>query len=159
MLDSEIHSVYMKEALKEAVKALDDDEVPIGAVIVHKGRIIARAHNQRERLKDPTAHAEMIALTQAAAALEDWRLGDVTLYVTIEPCIMCAGALVNARVKHLVYGADDPKAGGCGSIVNVTNDKRLNHRIEVVSGVMDKDCQWLMKEFFKKKRAIVNKNR
>lgn len=142
----------MKEALKEAIKALDDKEVPIGAVITHKNRIIARAHNQRERLKDPTAHAEMIALTQAAAYLEDWRLTDTTLYVTIEPCIMCAGALINARVKRLVYGADDPKAGGCGSIVNVTNDKRLNHRIEVVTGVMAQDCQWLMKEFFKKKR-------
>lgn len=142
----------MKEALKEAIKALDDDEVPIGAVIVHKNRIIARAHNQRERLKDPTAHAEMIALTQAATYLEDWRLEDTSIYVTIEPCIMCAGALVNARVKHLVYGADDPKAGGCGSIVNVVNDKRLNHRVEIVSGVMTQDCQWLMKEFFKKKR-------
>ena len=152
MLESEIHPVYMKEAIKEALKALDDKEVPIGAIIVHKDRIIARAYNQRERLKDPTAHAEMIALTQAAAYLEDWRLTDTTLYVTIEPCIMCAGALVNARVKRLVYGADDPKAGGCGSIVNVTNDKRLNHRIEVVSGVMAQDCQWLMKEFFKKKR-------
>jgi tRNA(adenine34) deaminase len=95
----------------------------------------------------------MIALTQAAAYLENWRLNDTTLYVTIEPCIMCAGALVNARVKHLVYGADDPKAGGCGSIVNVVNDKRLNHRIEVVSGVLAQDCQWLMKEFFKKKRG------
>lgn len=158
MLESEIHPVYMKEALKEAIKALDDNEVPIGAVIVYKNRIIARAHNQRERLKDPTAHAEMIALTQAAAYLENWRLNDVTLYVTIEPCIMCAGALVNARVKRLVYGADDPKAGGCGSIVNVVNDKRLNHRLEVVSGVMAQDCQWLMKEFFKKKRKVLKCN-
>ena len=152
MLQSEIYPIYMKEAIKEALKALDDNEVPIGAIIVHKDKIIARAYNQRERLKDPTAHAEMITLTQASAYLENWRLNDVTLYVTIEPCIMCAGALVNARVKRLVYGADDPKAGGCGSIVNVTNDKRLNHRVEVISGVMAKDCQWLMKEFFKKKR-------
>jgi len=144
----------MKEALKEALKALDDNEVPIGAVIVYKDKIIARAYNQRERLKDPTAHAEMIALTQASAYLEDWRLNDTTLYVTIEPCIMCAGALVNARVKRLVYGADDPKAGGCGSIVNVVNDKRLNHQIEVISGIMEKDCQWLMNEFFKMKREV-----
>ncbi|HLD36830.1 MAG TPA: tRNA adenosine(34) deaminase TadA [Planctomycetota bacterium] len=147
----------MKEALKEAIKALDDNEVPIGAVIVYKNKIIARAYNQRERLKDPTAHAEMIALTQASAYLEDWRLNDVTMYVTIEPCIMCAGALVNARVKRLVYGADDSKAGGCGSIVNVVNDKRLNHRIEVISGVMAQDCQWLIKEFFKKKRKAADK--
>ena len=147
----------MKEALKEAIKALDDNEVPIGAVIVYKIKIIARAYNQRERLKDPTAHAEMIALTQASAYLEDWRLNDVTMYVTIEPCIMCAGALVNARVKRLVYGADDSKAGGCGSIVNVVNDKRLNHRIEVISGVMAQDCQWLIKEFFKKKRKAADK--
>ena len=147
----------MKEALKEAIKALDDNEVPIGAVIVYKNKIIARAYNQRERLKDPTAHAEMIALTQASAYLEDWRLYDVTMYVTIEPCIMCAGALVNARVKRLVYGADDSKAGGCGSIVNVVNDKRLNHRIEVISGVMAQDCQWLIKEFFKKKRKAADK--
>ena len=149
----------MKEALKEALNALDDNEVPIGAVIVHKDKIIARAYNQRERLKDPTAHAEMIALTQASAYLENWRLNDTTLYVTIEPCIMCAGALVNARVKRLVYGADDPKAGGCGSIVNVVSDKRLNHRIEVISGVMAKNCQWLMKEFFKKKRVTADKHR
>jgi tRNA(adenine34) deaminase len=143
---------YMKEAIKEAFRALDEDEVPIGAIIVHKNRIIGKAHNQREKLHDPTAHAEMIALTQAASFLDNWRLKDTTMYVTIEPCIMCAGALVNARVKRLVYGAQDPKAGGCGSIFNVINDKRLNHKIEVTSGVMEKDCRLLMKEFFKKKR-------
>lgn len=150
--------MYMKEALKEAFKALDDKEVPIGAIITHKGRIIARAYNQRERLNDPTAHAEMIALTQAASYLENWRLNEATLYVTIEPCIMCAGALVNARIKRLVYGADDPKAGGCGSIVDVTNNKRLNHRVEVISGIMAPDCGWLMKEFFKKKRKVLKCN-
>jgi tRNA(adenine34) deaminase len=143
---------YMKEAIKEAIQALEEDEVPIGAVIVYKNKIIGKAHNQREKLHDPTAHAEMIALTQAASFLDNWRLKDTTMYVTIEPCIMCAGALVNARVKRLVYGAQDPKAGGCGSIFNVINDDRLNHKIEVLTGVLEKDCRLLMKEFFKKKR-------
>jgi len=150
--DEPDHEYFMQEAIKEAVKALEEKEVPIGAVIVHKNRIIARAHNQRERLKDPTAHAEMIALTQAAAYLDDWRLIDMAIYVTIEPCPMCAGALVNARVKKLVYGAKDPKAGASGSLYNITDDKRLNHRLEIISGVMKKDCQFLMKEFFRAKR-------
>lgn len=152
MLQEPNHGFYMREAIKEAAKALDDKEVPIGAVIVCKNRIIARAYNQRERLNDPTAHAEMIALTQAAAYLENWRLTDTIMYVTIEPCPMCAGALVNARVKRVVYGARDPKAGACGTLYNIIDDKRLNHRVEVISGVMEKDCQLLMKEFFSAKR-------
>lgn len=143
---------FMKEAVKEAIKALDDKEVPIGAVIAYKNRIIARAYNQREKLRDPTAHAEIIALTQAAAFLDSWRLTDTTIYVTLEPCPMCAGALVNARVKTLVYGAKDPKAGACGTLFNITGDKRLNHRLEIVAGVMEADCQTLLKEFFKQKR-------
>ncbi|MBI4712852.1 MAG: tRNA adenosine(34) deaminase TadA [Planctomycetes bacterium] len=147
------HNFYMQEALKEAVKALDADEVPIGAVIVLGNRIIGRAHNQRETLKDPTAHAEIIALTQAAAALDNWRLAGATIYVTLEPCPMCAGALVNARVKTLVYGAKDPKAGACGSLFNIADDKRLNHRLEVISGVMEQDCQSVLQEFFRVKRS------
>ena len=142
----------MRAALREARRALEDDEVPVGAVVVHQGRVIGRAHNQRERLKDPTAHAEMIALTQAAAALESWRLDGATLYVTLEPCLMCAGALVNARIERVVYGAKDPRAGACGSIYNVGIDARLNHRFEVVGGVLEGECAELLTEFFSKKR-------
>ena len=145
------HDTYMEEALKEATKALDKDEVPVGAVIVHDGKIIARAHNQIKLLKDPTAHAEMIAITQAAAHLSNERLIDTVMYVTVEPCSMCAGALVLARVKRLVYGAADPKTGACGSIMDITRDKRLNHRLEVVAGVRKEDCASLLQEFFRKK--------
>lgn len=143
---------YMAEALKEAGKAFDDDEVPVGAVIVHKGRIIARAHNQIKLLRDPTAHAEMIAITQAAAHLENERLLDTTLYATIEPCPMCAGAMVLGRIKRLVYGAADPKAGAAGSVSNITNNKKLNHRISVTEGVLREACAALLKDFFSRKR-------
>jgi tRNA(adenine34) deaminase len=143
---------YMAEALKEAEKAFDEDEVPVGAVIVHEGRIIARAHNQIKLLKDPTAHAEMIALTQAASYLANERLLNTTMYVTIEPCSMCAGALVLGRVKRLIFGASDPKTGACGSIVNIADNKKLNHRIKIEKGVLEKECTILLKEFFKKKR-------
>jgi len=146
------HIRFMQEALKEAQKALAEDEVPIGAVIVYKDKIIARAANQVERLKDPTAHAEMIALTSATNYLNTKWLNGATLYVTIEPCSMCAGALVLARIKNLVYGSDDPKAGACGSVINIANNKRLNHRISVKKGVLEKECGYLLKEFFKKKR-------
>ncbi len=142
----------MFEALKEAEKAFDSDEVPVGAVIVHEGKIIARAHNQMKLLKDPTAHAEMIAITQAASYLASERLINTTIYVTIEPCSMCAGALVLARVKRLVYGASDPKTGACGSVFNVADNKKLNHRIKVTKGVFEKECAGLLKGFFKKKR-------
>jgi len=143
----------MSEALREAKVALSEDEVPVGAVIVHKGRIIARGHNQIERLKDPTAHAEMVALTAAANYLgSKWLLG-ASIYVTIEPCSMCAGALVLSRIKNLIYGASDPKTGACGSVVNIVNNKKLNHRIKVKKGVLEKECGSLLKEFFKKKRV------
>ncbi len=142
----------MQEALKEACKAFERDEVPVGAVIVHKKRIIARAHNQIVTLKDPTAHAEMIALTQAADYLRNERLINCSLYVTIEPCAMCAGACVLARVKKIIYGADDPKTGACGSVLNITNHKKLNHRIKIISGILREDCASLLKEFFKRKR-------
>lgn len=144
---------YMAEALKEAMKAFDADEVPVGAVIVHKGRIIGRAHNQIKTLKDPTAHAEMIAITQAAAHLQNERLLDTTVYATIEPCPMCAGAMVLGRVKRLVYGAEDPKTGASGSIIEITNNKKLNHRIEVKKGVLERECGAILKEFFAGKRG------
>jgi len=152
------HEFYIRECLKEAEKALEEGEVPVGAVMVHSGRIIGRAHNQKERLKDPTAHAEMIALTQAASFLDNWRLDGVDVYVTIEPCIMCAGALVQARVKRIVYGTDDPKAGGCGSVFNIVTDKRLNHQIEVIAGILKDNCQAILKEFFKTKRCSHSDN-
>jgi len=149
---SKINEIYMSEALKEAQKAFDDDEVPVGAVIVYKGKIIARGYNQVERLKDPTAHAEMLALTSAANYLGSKWLLDASIYVTIEPCSMCAGALVLSRIKNLYFGAKDPKTGACGSIANITNHKKLNHRIKITSGILENECGSLLKEFFKKKR-------
>ncbi len=143
---------FMKEALKEAQKAYKEDEVPIGAVAVYKNQIIGRGYNQTERLKDPTAHAEILALTAAANALSTWRLKDVEIYVTVEPCIMCAGALVLARVKRIIFGARDGKFGGCGSIFNIVNEKRLNHRIEITEGILKKESLSLLKSFFEKKR-------
>ena len=142
----------MWEALKEARLAAAEEEVPVGAVVVHKGKIIARGHNQVESLKDPTAHAEMIALTSAANYLGNkWLLGS-SIYVTIEPCSMCAGALVLSRIKSLVYGAPDPKTGACGSVTNIPNHKKLNHRIVVKKDILKEECSSLIKEFFKKKR-------
>jgi len=143
----------MRAALREAMEAARKGEVPVGAVVVHGGRIIGRGHNQREMLKDPTAHAEMIAITQAAAALESWRLEDATLYVTLEPCLMCAGAIVNARIRRVVYGAADPKAGACGSLYQVGLDARLNHRFELTAGVLAAESTALLQEFFGKKRG------
>ena len=142
----------MHLALREAIKAADADEVPVGAVIVHEGRVIARAHNQKELLLDPTAHAEMIAITQAAAALESRYLTGCTLYCTLEPCAMCAGAMVLARIRRLVFGAYDSKAGAAGSVLNVVREKRLNHRPEVLGGVLEADCAGLLKIFFAGKR-------
>lgn len=143
----------MQEALKEAVKAYEAGEVPVGAVIVFKGKIIARAHNQIVTLKDPTAHAEIIAITQAAATLHNERLVGAVLYSTVEPCAMCAGAMVLARIKELVYGSRDPKAGACGSVLNVTGEKRLNHRFKVKAGLMAAESARLLKTFFKKRRG------
>ncbi|MDO8662972.1 MAG: tRNA adenosine(34) deaminase TadA [Candidatus Omnitrophota bacterium] len=145
--------LYMQEALKEAQKAFAEDEVPVGAVIVSDGKIIARGHNQIERLKDPTAHAEMIALTSAANFLNTKWLNQASLYVTIEPCSMCAGALVLARIKNIYFGACDPKTGACGSILNIVNHKKLNHRIKVKSGILKEECAALLKEFFSCKRS------
>jgi len=147
------HDHWMHCALDQAIAACDADEVPVGAIIVHKDEIIAAAHNQRETLNDPTAHAEMIAITQAAEALRSWRLLECTLYVTLEPCPMCAGAIVQARVPQVVYGARDPKAGACDSLFHLTSDVRLNHQAAVLGGVMREDCQAILQEFFRKRRA------
>lgn len=143
---------YMQMALAEARAALEHEDVPIGAVIVRDGVVIARAHNQRELLKDPTAHAEIIALTQASAAVGGWRLTECAMFVTLEPCVMCAGALVQARLGRLVYGATDPKAGACVSLYRIPEDERLNHRIPVVGGVLAEECGALLKEFFRSRR-------
>jgi len=143
----------MQEALRVAQAALDADEVPVGCVVVHEDRIIGRAHNQREMLRDPTAHAEMIALTQAAGALETWRLGGCTLYVTLEPCAMCAGAMVLGRIERLVYGATDPKAGAVESVFRLLDEPRLNHKVAVRGGVLAADCGAVLSEFFRTKRA------
>lgn len=153
---------FMREALREAKKALAIDEVPIGCVIVHNNEIIARAHNQREKLNDPTAHAEMIAITQASAHLETWRLEDTTLFCTLEPCPMCAGALVLSRIKKVVYGAKDPKGGACESHLNIPRYSHWNHQVEIVSGVMEFECGQILSDFFKKlreqKKPKINNN-
>jgi len=143
----------MREALKQAKDAAAADEVPVGAVIVHDNRIVAKAHNQVEMLKDPTAHAEMIAITQAASTLSCKWLYDCIMYVTVEPCSMCAGALVLARIKRVYFGAADPKAGACGSVLNIAQNNRLNHRMEVSGGLLEEECGNLISHFFQQKRA------
>jgi tRNA(adenine34) deaminase len=153
-----VHVQHMRMAMEEARIAADEDEVPIGAVIVSMDRgVIASAHNQREQLKDPTAHAEMIALTQAARALNAWRLERCLLYVTLEPCPMCAGALVQARLPFVIYGATDPKAGACHTLYQITNDSRLNHRCQVIGGVLAPECAGMLSQFFAAKRAMGKK--
>ena len=145
----------MEMALDEARAAEEDDDVPLGCVIVSNERgVIGRAHNLRETLKDPTAHAEMIAITQAAEAMQSWRLENCILYVTLEPCSMCAGAIVLARLPMVVYGAVDPKAGACDSLYHITNDPRLNHRAQVVSGVLADRCGTILSDFFAAKRKL-----
>jgi tRNA(adenine34) deaminase len=146
--------MYMKEAIRQAKMAASADEVPVGAVIVYERKVIAKAHNQIETLKDPTAHAEMIAITQATNFLSSKWLQDCTLYVTIEPCSMCAGALVLARIARVCFGAPEPKTGACGSVINIANHKSLNHRIEVNGGVLALECSTLVSEFFQKKRKV-----
>lgn len=146
------HEFYMREALKEAKKAFDNDEVPVGAIVLHKGEIIARAHNQIKLLKDPTAHAEIIAITQAANFLQNERLTDCVMYSTLEPCSMCAGAMVLSRIKSLIYASKDPKTGAHNSVFKILSNKKLNHRVKVRSGVMELQSSCLMKEFFKTKR-------
>ncbi len=147
------HERWMEFALKEARTAFSKNEVPVGAVVVHKGTVIAKGFNQVELMNDPTAHAEMIALTAAAAHLESKWLKDCTLYVTLEPCPMCAGAIVLSRIPTVVFGSYDPKMGACGTLYSITNDTRLNHRVHTVGGVLDDVCGALLKEFFRKKRG------
>lgn len=142
----------MKEALKEAHKAYETDEVPIGAVIVRNGEIVGRGYNQKETLKDATLHAEMSAIRDACKSLGGWRLPGCTMYVTLEPCSMCAGALVNARIEKLIIGAPDYKTGACGSVINIVQDEKFNHQIDVRFGLLQEDCSNLLKEFFMKLR-------
>jgi tRNA(adenine34) deaminase len=147
------HVYHMELCLEQAALAAAEEEVPVGAVIVHPQRgLIAAAHNQRERLHDPTAHAEMIALTQAANALRNWRLDGCILYVTLEPCAMCAGAAVNARLALIVYGANDPKAGACRSLFEIPSDPRLPHRLPVLGGVLADRCAAILTDFFQQRR-------
>ena len=151
------HDYWMKKALDQAIIAFDEGEVPVGAVIVYQERVIAEGRNQRETLNDPTAHAEMIAITQAAEVLQSWRLLDCTLYVTLEPCPMCAGAIVQARIPNVIYGTPDPKGGACHTLFSLTSDIRLNHQAAVLGGVMQEDCKAILQEFFRQQRALGKK--
>jgi len=147
-----LHQDWMRVALRQAQMAFEQGEVPIGAVIVHNGQVIAVAHNEREQLNDPTAHAEVLVIQRAAKVLESWRLTDATLYVTLEPCPMCAGAIMQSRIKQLVYGAMDLKGGATGSVMNVLDYTLWNHRVDVVAGVLEEECKEILKLFFKRLR-------
>ena len=143
---------FMRLAMREAERALEHDDVPIGAVVVQDGEVLAGAHNERELRQDPTAHAEILALREAATSLGSWRVLDSVLYVTLEPCAMCAGALVLARVPRVVFGASDPKAGACGSVLDVLGEQRLNHRPEVARGLLGEECGAMLSAFFAARR-------
>src|SRR5205823_6447839 len=147
---------FMREALRLAKKAYKAEEVPVGAVVVRAGKIIGRAYNQVELLRDATAHAEMLALTQAEAAVGDWRLIDCDLYVTKEPCVMCAGALVHVRIRRLIFGCPDPRSGAAGSLLNLVQHPALNHHCEIVSGVLQNECAAILQDFFRKRRDEQN---
>ncbi|MDB6057817.1 MAG: tadA [Verrucomicrobiales bacterium] len=153
IIDLQSDQYFMGEALRQATRAYEAEEVPIGAVVVREGRIIARAFNQVELLKDATAHAEMLAVTQAEAVVGDWRLTDCTLYVTKEPCPMCAGAIVHVRLARVVYGVGDPKAGAAGGAMNLLQFPTLNHRCEITRGVREQECASLLQGFFAEQRA------
>jgi len=152
-----MHDLFMRMALREAEVARDEGEVPVGAVVIHRERVIASAHNQREQLHDPTAHAEMIAITQAAESLSSWRLENCTLYVTLEPCPMCAGAILQARLPLVVYGAKDPKSGAVHSLYRLLEDQRLNHSTQAVSDVMAEPCGQILTDFFREQRKLGKK--
>ena len=152
MIDTPNDEHFMREALRLAEKAVRHDEVPVGAIVVRDGKIIARAHNQVELLKDATAHAEMLALTQAEAAVGDWRLIDCDLYVTKEPCAMCAGALVHTRIRRVIFGCADPAAGAAGSVINLLQMPGFNHRCDIASGVLQQECAAILQIFFRKRR-------
>ncbi len=155
--DEDIH--FMREALKEALKAESKEEVPVGAVVVVDGKIVARGHNLKENNLDPTAHAEILAIRKAARRLENWRLKGAALYVTLEPCIMCVGAMVQARIWRVVFATKDPKAGACGSVYNIPADYRLNHRIVVEEGILREEGEALLKEFFRNLRRQTEETR
>ena len=147
---------FMRQALREARKAYQKEEVPVGAVIVQGGEIVSRGHNQKEKGQDPTLHAEIIALKKAAKMLSSWRLAECTMYVTLEPCLMCAGALLQTRIKELVFGAYDNKAGACGSLYNILQDQRMNHNVEITSNVLPEESKNLLQSFFKELRERKN---
>lgn len=147
-----IHKNYMLQAFRLAETAYENGEIPVGAVVVYENRIIGKGYNQVEMLQDSTAHAEMIAVSAACSTLQNKYLDDCTLYVTLEPCPMCAGALVWSKLKRVVFGAMDDKAGACGSVFNISSNNKLNHKVEVIQGVMEADCRFLLQDFFKSKR-------
>lgn len=147
-----LHEKFMKEALKEAKKAYDKEEIPVGAIIVKDGKIIARAHNLKEEKKDTTYHAEIYAIKKASKKINAWRLTDCEMYVTLEPCSMCAGAIINARISKVYIGTDDPKTGACGSVLNLFEDYTFNHKVEVEKGILNNECTQILKRFFKELR-------
>lgn len=148
-----VHQQFMRKAFMLGEQAFDEKEVPVGAVIVKDNRIVGRGYNQTERLTDATAHAEILAISAACTTLESKYLHDCTLYVTLEPCPMCAGALVWSKISRIVFGASDTNAGACGTVFNIASNQKLNHQIEIIQGVLEEDCEWLMKQFFKDRRA------
>jgi tRNA(adenine34) deaminase len=154
MIEMPSDDYFMREALHQAQKAAEADEVPVGAIVVRAGKIIGRAYNQVELLKDATAHAEMLALTQAEAAAGDWRLTDCDLYVTKEPCAMCAGAIVHVRLRRLIFGCADPRAGAAGSVINLLQMPSLNHQCDITSGVLQGECAAILQGFFREKRSL-----
>ncbi len=147
-----LDSQFMAAAIDQANIALKNGDVPVGAVIAYEDQIIAKGYNQRHQLNDPTAHAEIIALTAVAEYIGNWRLHGCSIYATLEPCCMCAGALVLARIDRLIYGCEDPKAGACGSLYNIVQDERLNHKLEITKGILAEDCAKLLQDFFRNKR-------
>jgi tRNA(adenine34) deaminase len=153
MIDLPSDEHFMREALRQAQKAYETDDVPVGAVVARAGKIIAHAYNQVELLKDATAHAEMLALTQAEEAAGDWRLTDCDLYVTKEPCAMCAGALVHVRIHRLIFGCADPRTGAAGSVINLLQLPSLNHQCEITTGVLQNECAAILQDFFRKRRG------
>ena len=153
-VDMQNDATFMREALRLAARARERDEVPVGAVVVRAGKIIGRAYNQVELLKDATAHAEMLALTQAEAAVGDWRLVDCDLYVTKEPCVMCAGALIHVRIRRLVFGCADTRSGAAGSVMHLLQMPALNHRCEITSGLLQDECATILQDFFRQKRSL-----
>ncbi len=157
MEQNKAQEIFMKEALKEAKKAYDKLEVPVGAIIVKDGKVIARAHNVKEEKKDTTKHAEIIAISKASKKLESWRLMDCEMYVTLEPCSMCAGALINARIKKVYIGTMDEKTGACGSVFNLLKDYTFNHTVEIETGILQEDCESMLKNFFRELRKSKKK--